>query len=451
MIIQFTVGNYRSFHEPVTLSMLAANISSKDKRLDDTNVFSVAKDISLLKSAKDISLLKSAAVYGANASGKSNLVHALRFMREFVLRSSKDMQSGEPIEVERFRLSEETRDQPSCFEIVFLAEGTQYRYGFEVNTRRVVAEWLFHVPKTREARLFERHLDEMEISDVFEMSGVFKEGKGLPERTRENALFLSVVAQFNGKISRRILRWFRNLGIISGLHDRGYLSYTFDCLIDGEHKHREKIIQLIERLDLGFDAMQPETVPVNPDQLPPDMPEKLREALLSLESFEERIKTIHRRYNQTGQVVAREQFDLHDHESEGTKKIVALAGPLIDTLETGKPLIIDELDARLHPLITGEIIKLFNDTTTNPRNAQLIFMTHDTNLLDKKLLRRDQIWFTEKDRMGATHLYSLVEYKVRNDASFESDYIRGKYGAIPFIGDVSRVIGEMYVEEIEVE
>ena len=114
----------------------------------------------------------------------------------------------------------------------------------------------------------------------------------------------------------------------------------------------------------------------------------------------------------------------------------------MDTLKHGKVLFIDEFDARLHPLITFAIIRLFNSSITNPQNAQLIFVTHDSNLLAKELFRRDQIWFAEKDRFGASHLYSLVEYKIRNDASFQKDYIKGRYGAIPFLGDLSRTLGD---------
>jgi AAA15 family ATPase/GTPase len=130
---------------------------------------------------------------------------------------------------------------------------------------------------------------------------------------------------------------------------------------------------------------------------------------------------------------------LERDESEGTKKLVAFAGPLRDALSSQYVLVIDEFDARLHPLITKQIIRMFNGTKSNPTNAQLIVATHDTNLLDKDLMRRDQIWFVEKDPVGSSHLTSLVEYKVRNDASYEKDYILGKYGAIPFLGSIDRV------------
>jgi AAA15 family ATPase/GTPase len=140
-----------------------------------------------------------------------------------------------------------------------------------------------------------------------------------------------------------------------------------------------------------------------------------------------------------------EIFDMDKHESDGTKKIFALSAPILDTLQRGEVLVIDELDARLHPLMTRNIIELFNSQKTNPKNAQLIFTTHDINLLSYKFLRRDQIWFTEKNHQGATDLYSLVEFAdINNNDTFEKDYIQGRYGAIPFMGDLSTIIGNYY-------
>ena len=152
------------------------------------------------------------------------------------------------------------------------------------------------------------------------------------------------------------------------------------------------------------------------------------------------VQTMHQKFDEDGTFISTELFNLSDQESEGTQKVFALAGLLVETLKEGKVLVVDEFDARLHPLISRAIVELFNSNETNPNNAQLIFMTHDTNLLSNKLFRRDQIWFTEKDRYGATDLYSLVEYKVRNDASFESDYIKGRYGAIPYIANLNHLI-----------
>jgi uncharacterized protein len=404
MLIEFSIGNYKSFKDVVTFSMVAANITSKDKSLDVNNLHCTEEDLCLLKSA---------AIYGANGSGKSNFAGAVLFMRDFVFNSSKSTQESETIPVEAFRLSVETEEGPSFFEIVFLIDGIKYRYGFEVNAERVIKEWLFTTTSRKESKLFVRDENGIVVMPKF------KEGKDLIDKTRENALFLSVVAQFNGAISKQVINWFRRLSVISGLEDRTYRSYTERTFAD--ESHRDSILQFIKRLDLGISDIQIQSMSGAPKQ----------------------VVTVHRKYDSKGKPTSVEMFDIDSHESEGTKKLFALAGPLMETLKSGRILVIDELDARLHPLITLAVIDLFHSPEANAKGAQLIFITHDTNLLSNKIFRRDQIWFAEKDKHGATHMHSLVEYKVRNDASFESDYIHGKYGAIPFLGDLRRLVGSV--------
>jgi AAA15 family ATPase/GTPase len=424
MLIEFSVGNYRSFRKTVTLSMVAAKLKAKDAQLDASNSIDVDKDLKVLKSA---------AIYGANASGKSNLAHALAFMQRFVLHSSKETQAAEAIKVDTFRLNTETEGQPAFFEIVFVLAGTKYRYGFKVDTKQVVAEWLFYVPSTREAKLFIREQDNIDVATAFKAS------RELVKLTRENALFLSVVAQFNGVLARQILGWFRDMNVISGIEDLGYRYYTIQCLEDPQYC--EDIIRFVKNLDLSIYNLQIEERKVSADTLPSELSEELKMFLLSPSTYHPpTIKTLHKKYNATGQVIGNEAFDLDEHESRGTAKLFSLAGPIVDTLKNGKILIVDELESHLHPLVTLAIIQLFHSSETNPKSAQLIFMTHDTNLLSNKVFRRDQIWFVEKDREGATDLYSLAEYKIRNDASFESDYMKGRYGAVPFLGDIRRLV-----------
>ncbi|MDJ0514738.1 MAG: ATP-binding protein [Trichodesmium sp. MO_231.B1] len=422
MLIEFSVGNYLSFKETVTLSMVAANVTARDKSVDENNVFQVDEELSLLKSV---------AVYGANASGKSNLIKAMAFMRWFVLNSSKETQIEDAINVEEFKLSTESEGKPSFFEIVFILEDKLYRYGFEVDEKQVISEWLFYVPKVRESKLFER--DENGIK----MTKVFKEGQLISDKTRNNALFLSVNAQFNGKISTSILRWFRDLNIISGLHSDVYQRVTVEYLEDSEYEN--EIIQLVRKWDLGIDDIKIDTKNVLLEEFPRIYSEEFRKFMLDAGAYTDEIKTVHKKYDSEGKMVSKVVFNFEENESEGTKKLFAFAVPILQSLRYGYILIIDELDARLHPIITRAIIYLFNSNQTNPENAQLIFTTHDTNLLSNKIFRRDKIWFTEKDRQGATDLYSLVEYKVRNDASFESDYIKGRYGAIPFLGNLTEL------------
>jgi AAA15 family ATPase/GTPase len=422
MLIEFTVGNFRSFKEPVTLSMVAGKIKSRNPEIDKNNTF---------KAQEDLTLLTSAPVYGANASGKSNLISAVAFMREFIITSSKESQSSDPIRVDPFRLSALTETKPSFFEMVFLMDGTQYRYGFEASQTSIAAEWLFSVPSTKEAMLFVRN------EAGIKMSQKFKEGKGLEDKTRANALFLSVVAQFNGPIAQKILMWFNRIGIVSGLDDRAYRNFTISRFADG--KLRAEIIQMVKELDLGINDIFHEDVDKSKVVLPNNLPDEIKSLLMkSMEGGLTAIKTVHKKWD-SEKPADTATFDMGD-ESEGTQKIFFLAGPVLNTLANGKVLFVDEMEARLHPLMTRAIVGMFNSLETNKKYAQIIFTTHDTNLLSNKIFRRDQIWFVEKDRQGCSHLYSLSDLKVRNDASFEDDYIEGRYGSIPFIGDIRHAI-----------
>lgn len=437
MLIEFSVGNFRSFKEPVTFSMVAAKITAQNRVLNQDNLFQ----------SKNLTLLKSAAIYGANASGKSNLLAAFGFMRRFIL-GSTDSNSEEQIDVESFLLNTETIGQPSYFEAVFQIDEIRYRYGFEVSRSKVQTEWLFHT-KTRESESFWREDGSIEVK-----SG-FKEGRGLEQRTRDNALFLSVSDQWNGEIAGKIIKWFKQANIISGIEDKAYLGFTVSQFIE-DASIQTKIHEYIKQMDLGVSEISAERIQGVPEFLKDlidgiddlNLPNELRDALSDEGGwFTPSVKFFHQQFDDLNNKTKIIEFNFEDQESEGTKKAFALSGPILYTLQEGRVLFVDELDARFHPLMTKYIIELFNSRVTNPNNAQLIFATHDTNLLSKEIFRRDQIWFTEKDRFGSTDLYSLVEYKrqskvVRNDASYEADYIAGKYGAIPFIGDISYLIGD---------
>ncbi|MGB3640150.1 MAG: AAA family ATPase [Rivularia sp. (in: cyanobacteria)] len=228
------------------------------------------------------------------------------------------------------------------------------------------------------------------------------------------------------------------LNIISPSKEDICLIYTVDCLINDENK--SDIIQLIKKLDLGIDDVQVEQEDSIVDALPKNLPDNMKKIARYLEKTDAAfIDTIHHKFDKDGNYQSKEKFNLKTNESKGTQKLFALSGLLLNTLKEGDILIIDELDSSLYLFITTAIVELFNSKEGNPNNAQLIFMTHDTNLLSNKMFRRDQIWFTEKNRYSATDLYSLAEYKIRNDASFENDYIKGRYGAIPYIGDLTHL------------
>ncbi len=428
MLLEFSVGNFLSFKIKTTLSLAATSI----KEHIDTNIFS----------AERIDLLKGAVIYGANASGKSNFLRAMSTMRRLVLQSF-DQSSTDELDVTSFLLSTETEKAPSFFEAIFIIENVRYRYGFEVNNKQVHAEWLFEAPKNAEKPMFLREYDGIEVMKNF------PEGKDLEERTRDNALFLAVADQFNGKIAKKIMHWFNNFITISGLTHEGYKGVTFGMLEDKQTS--SKLLDFYKKLDMGFDDISINKKPFDPRELPKDMPDNLIKQLVTdLEgAFRIDIKTIHKKYNSKGKAVDQVEFDMRSQESSGTNKIFNISGPVFDVLNDGGVLVVDELDASLHPLLTLAVTRLFNSVQYNPNNAQLIFATHDTNLLYYGNYRRDQIYFVEKDQYGASDMYSLVEYKeegktIRKDRSFEKDYIEGRYGAIPFIGNLSDIVTEWH-------
>ena len=431
MLIEFSAGNFASFKERVTLSMVAAKIRSKYKRLDEDNVIRVDEDLNLLTSA---------AIYGSNASGKSNLVAAAAFMRRFIRISFKETQFDEGIPVERFLLSTETDSRPSFFEMVFLIDNYQYRYGFEVEPQGVITEWLYYVPKLREIKLFERQGQEVLPNPSNPQAKEFRAINALlpkinPEQPlRPNALFLSVAAQNNGPVAQKILTWFSSMRFMSGLSDIGFRKFTIDMFEDPEK--RADIINMVHSLDLGIQDINMQRQ--EHEKALEEAPELVRDLLERLTSGDAvKLTTKHEKLNAQGEVVGYETLDMRQHESEGTQKLFFMTGPIIDTLVNGRVLWVDEMEARLHPKMTDAIVALFNSPVSNPKGAQLIFTTHDTNLLNVKKLRRDQIWFIEKDQLEASRLYSLVEFKIRNDdASLEQDYISGRYGAVPHIGEL---------------
>ncbi|MFM7884504.1 MAG: AAA family ATPase [Microcystis panniformis] len=417
MLIEFSVGNYRSFKDVVTLSMVAADEAADNDELDKNNVFKVNQNFSLLKSA---------AIYGANASGKSNLILALYFMQSFVINSSK-LQITDKIDLEKFRLSSETEDKPSFFKIVFYLDNKTYEYSFEVTQERVISEGLSCTPKTRKTNIFSREKDKIKYSKSL------MKGKDVKDLTKKNTLFLSIAAQFNDPLAGKILLWFSRLKIISGSQLENLRHLSIDYL-SREQNLKNEIVSLIKKLDLSIKDMSIEVGRKPLDNFHKDIPDTVYNS----------IETYHEKYDLEGKVIGLESFQLNKHESRGTQKLFALLAPILSVLKASEVLIIDELDSLLHPLMAIAIIGLFNSQQTNPKNAQLIFATHDVNLLSNQLFRRDQIWFTEKNRQEATDLYSLVEFDIDNNASFEQDYIQGRYGAIPFIGDLSKVIGDYY-------
>ena len=417
MLLEFSVGNFLSFKEIKTLNLVAASISDyKASNIIPTDRHSV---------------VKGAVIYGANASGKSNFIRAMSTMKRLVM--SFNQSSTKHLNVTPFLLNTQTEKEPSHFELVFQISNIRYRYGFELTDKEITAEWLYEAKKNAEKLLFMREGEGIEVSVAY------REGENLEEKTRNNALFLSVVDQFNGPIAKKIMKWFDNFITISGLSHEDYEMVTFKML--GSPKTEQPLIDFYKKLDFGFESLKINKKEFDPKEIPDGTPEAFIKLIVKdLEgAFKFNIKTTHKKFDKNNKFVKHIDFDMRSQESAGTNKVFNISGSVFEVLQNGGVLIIDELDASLHPLLTLAITKLFNSDVENKNNAQLIFSTHDTNLFSYGKYRRDQIYFIEKDSYGASDLYSLVEYreddgkKVRNDRSFESDYIQGRYGAIPYI------------------
>lgn len=425
MLVQFSVKNFRTFKEKASLSFVASNYDKATREQENINQ----------ENKFNLRMLKSAVVYGANASGKSKFMEALMFMKHFVITSSKDSQKGDPIPVEPFKLNSETEHAPSEFEVSFIFNDVMYRYGFEADRKQIISEWLFYKTNAKEIELFYREENEFETHPRNFSKGntLIKEGL-----IRDNALMVSVAAQFNDATSIAVLDWFKNLKTISGLYEDGYQGFTMGRTEDPDHK--SKILDLLKAADMGIQDIQLQKLDI--EKLPKDMPKELRDKIIK-EAHEEKaeffsdILTTHKKYDPAKNTIGEVSFSLEEDESSGTRKFFALTGPILDVLENGYTLVVDELDSKLHPNLVCKIISLFNSQQYNPKNAQLLFNTHDTNLLSAGLFRRDQIWFTEKNKFGEAKLYSLADFKsdeVRKTESFEENYLRGKYGAVPFLG-----------------
>ncbi|HMZ60621.1 MAG TPA: ATP-binding protein, partial [Leptospiraceae bacterium] len=312
--------------------------------------------------------------------------------------------------------------------------GIPYRYGFEVSGKKIHSEWLFYTPKTEEVELFTRSNLEVKVNPRHFKEGSDKKNTNLYSTS---SLFFSVVSSFNGEKSKKIESYFKTITIISGLNDGIWGRKTISFLEDSSYQ--VKILKLLELADTGIKSIQ--RLEINRENIPNSVSEDLQRVVK--EGFKIESALTSRTFkDENGNTVSRE-FLLDQHESEGTKKLIAYSVPLIDSMKNPVILIIDEFDARFHPLITRKILQLFHSKELNIHNSQILIATHDVTLLKADILRRDQIYFAEKDQSHSTRYYSLSDFKgIRNDASFDKDYINGRYGAIPFLGNFEDFLKE---------
>ena len=424
MIKEFSFGNYRSFKEIQSLNMTASKINE----LTGNNIIVLNEKQSLLKSK---------AIYGANASGKSNIVKALVSFIRIIKNSVKDEKILELIE--SFKLSVDTENEPSFFQLIFEMNKIQYRYGFEATDKEIRSEWLFGVPNEREVCYFVREnntindISKLHFEEGYKLLSIYNDSEGENEVFRSNSLFLSAVAAMNGKLSKQISNAIFSITVLSGLQDKQLYNISGTSLRNETTKN--KITDFLKIADVGINSL---------DVIEPVTENMVKEPAAQYFSKSDKgsklgaVISNHDKFNAEKEKIGEANLQFLSSQSEGTLKMFEISSFLIQAIENGETLVIDEFDARLHPLISKKIVELFNSQGNS--SAQLIFVTHDTNLLSADLLRRDQIDFVEKDKYGESHLYSLVQFKgIRNTASFEKDYIKGKYGAIPFLGDFNQL------------
>lgn len=432
MLIQFKVKNYLSIKDEQVFSMVA-DTAIKEKDLDsEDGVFDVNDNLSLLKAA---------AIYGANASGKSNFIRAFVTFHAMIIHSANTTELQELGVLVPFQLNSKTTNEPCLFEAVFLFENIQYRYGFEAGKKGIVEEWLY-VKEKRETLVFYRDKSGIEINPKYKILNEITDKKMLHNKS----LLISKGAVFNDEISTSILKWISAVTVFSGTGMGFFFDTTIRILEDAKRKH--KVIELIRLADFGINdlevvekegfamgfnfGMAATGVPIQPEATHEKT--KLKEVNVKRNVL-----------NDKGEIVSSTSFPFLSNESEGTKQFFSLIGPFLEALENGSVVIVDEIDIKLHPLLSQRLVSLFNSKETNPKGAQLIFATHDTNLLDAHIFRRDQIWFTEKDKNGASTIYPLTDYKPRNDTNLEKNYIAGKFGGIPYLGDFDLLVKQLFV------
>ena len=385
MLIQFTVENHRSIKNSAVISFAA----SKDKSFEEYLLHPDEKRV----------LLPSLAIYGANAAGKSNVLHAMMTMRKMVVGDAAKLSKGQKLPWEPFGRIKD----PTAFEMAFIFHGIRYTYGFSFDADKIYKEYLYHWPNGREALIFYRE------NGIYEFRENVNEQITLSNRTPDNKLYLVSSNDWNLPQTEKAYRWF--LEKLTFLMDEEPAeSETVAQIVGGDDK-KARILKELLIADLGITDV---TIKNSSDQVPI-------------------ITTTHRIINEDGTT---EYFQLlMEQESVGTQHFFARIGGWLQALQNGALLVVDEIEDSLHPLLTRRLIEMIQDKAINTKGAQLIFTTHDAMLLDLNFFRRDQIWFAEKsDKTCATELYSLASFSPRKGENVRRGYLQGRFGAVPFIG-----------------
>ncbi|HEX9043139.1 MAG TPA: ATP-binding protein [Trebonia sp.] len=417
-LLAFRAANVRSFRDELELSLLATALADEG----------VPRSMSWREGGRLTEVLPVAGVFGANASGKSNLFRAMNDMRRHVLYSFSRADPDSGMRRNAFRLDSAEKDA-SRFEIDLILDGVLHEYGFVMDDAQVLEEWAYRYPRGKSALLFRR-----EKSDVTLGGSNRAKGRAVMEILRPNSLLLSAAAAANHPDLAPLRRWFADNLLLADASSRGR-RWAFTTGMLQQEQRRDQVLGLLKAADLGI-------TDVRVREAAPELLERVKRATEFLQGREDEPedKDAPASLVEQGVVLSHRgsagtiEFDA-DEESLGTMALFELAGPVIHALANGSVLLVDEIEASLHPALVRQLVRLFQDAETNPNGGQLIFNSHEASLLgdssQERTLGRDQVWFTEKGDDGASRLYPLSDLRPRSDEAIGRRYAEGKYGAVP--------------------
>lgn len=421
MLLEFRLGNFRSFRAESAMSFVASSDKSLLNNTMETGIPSLGR------------VVRSAVIYGPNASGKSNFLRGLALMRAIVIESAS-LPPQAPLNIQPFRLDPEAKDKPCLFEVTALIDGVRYQYGFEATPTRITAEWLLVYQTNKAAVWFDRRWDDATQKEEYKLGTGLKGSKQVwRDATRPNALFLSTAVQLNSETLAPLYKWFADSLHVLVSGQQFLDAFTTEKIKDPTWERR--VVNFLSSADIAISAIRAHEL----DGFQTMFQINTADGGVADHRVEKGRILRPRFTHRVGDTTAEMEFE---DESEGTQKLFAMAGPLFDIIQRGHVLVVDELDRSLHELLVRHFVRLFHDPEVNTKGAQLIFTSHDSSLLEGGLLRRDQVWFAEKGNDLASYLVPLTDYSARKDEALDRGYRAGRYGAIPVlpprlkIGDV---------------
>ena len=426
MLITFKVSNYRSFRDEAVLSMMASGL----KEYKDSLISYGPKNV-----------LPAAAIYGKNGGGKSNLLRAFWLGVQFVRNAQRTQHEKASIPMQAFSLNDFSQNEPSSFEYTYMQDGIKYVYGFSATKAKIVTEYLYHSPKGQKATIFERKSQDFS----FPIDTEKKRKELISEAVASNQLYFAVSCTMNYQTCIAAMKWFRENVVFS----RDYTDIPNQIIEHAEDAGMLKaILSAAQKADLGIQDMKFEISDKElskreelPDNLPDDVKAALQNLMKALSSApndaEARLRvseikatSLHYGISKSGDTKYY-PLELAD-ESDGTKHLMALAPAIEKTLSSGGILVVDEIEKEMHPLLVEYIVARYQSKNSNKTGAQIVFTTHNTELLNMEVLRRDQVYFVDKDKKtGASELYCITEFSPHPDENIRKGYLVGKYGATP--------------------